>query len=278
MNYSEDIQTLLQYGIIIDDDILVENTLWHLWLFRLLPYIKLYSNQQYEVNFSEIVDLYNFDRDLRNILWELVEHIEIDIKTKLIAETKDINRKEASLDGKYMNAPQEMENLLEDIIESHKEKIKSDINSSPTRLTTDFQKIVHIASFWEVGRILSQFNIIKLQEIIKYYAIPMKKSVQAFLSRINALRKVRNIWGHHDIGLKNNDYLRISTPSMNGSREVFYYFEILLLFNKSIDTLKMIQLREELIHLLQEWEKKYLIDLEQLMWFPQNWEDILLKI
>ena len=80
----------------------------------------------------------------------------------------------------------------------------------------------------------------------------MKKSVQAFLSRINALRKVRNIWGHHDIGLKNNDYLRISTPSMNGSREVFYYFEILLLFNRSIDNLKMIQLREELIHLLQE--------------------------
>ncbi len=278
MNYSEDIQTLLQYGIIIDDDILVENTLWHLWLFRLLPYIKLYSNQRYEVNFSEIVDLYNFDRDLRNILWELVEHIEIDLKTKLIAETKDINRKEASLDGKYMNAPQEMESLLDDIIESHKEKIKSDINSSPTRLTTDFQKIVHIASFWEIGRILSQFNIIKLQEIIKYYAIPMKKSVQAFLSRINALRKVRNIWGHHDICLKNNDYLRISTPSINGSREVFYYFEILLLFNRSIDTLKMIQLREELIHLLQEWEKKYLIDLEQLMWFPQNWEDILLKI
>lgn len=278
MNYSEDIQTLLQYGIIIDDDILVENTLWHLWLFRILPYIKLYSNQQYEVNFSEIVDLYNFDRDLRNILWELVEHIEIDIKTKLITETKDINRKEASLDGKYMNTPQEMESLLDDIIESHKEKIKSDINSSPTRLTTDFQKIVHIASFWEIGRILSQFNIIKLQEIIKYYAIPMKKSVQAFLSRINALRKVRNIWGHHDICLKNNDYLRISTPSINGSREVFYYFEILLLFNKSIDTLKMIQLREELIHLLQEWEKKYLIDLEQIMWFPQNWEDILLKI
>ncbi len=278
MNYSEDIQTLLQYGIIIDDDILVENTLWHLWLFRLLPYIKLYSNQQYEVNFSEIVDLYNFDRDLRNILWELVEHIEIDLKTKLIAETKDINRKEASLDGKYMNAPQEMESLLDDIIESHKEKIKSDINSNPTRLTTDFQKIVHIASFWEIGRILSQFNIIKLQEIIKYYAIPMKKSVQAFLSRINALRKVRNIWGHHDICLKNNDYLRISTPSINGSREVFYYFEILLLFNRSIDTLKMIQLREELIHLLQEWEKKYLIDLEQIMWFPQNWEDILLKI
>lgn len=180
MNYSEDIQTLLQYGIIIDDDILVENTLWHLWLFRILPYIKLYSNQQYEVNFSEIVDLYRFDRDLRNILWELVEHIEIDIKTKLITETKDINRKEVSLDGKYMNTPQEMENLLDDIIESHKEKIKSDINSSPTRLTTDFQKIVHIASFWEMGRMLSQFNIIKLQEIIKYYAIPMKKSVQAF--------------------------------------------------------------------------------------------------
>lgn len=46
-----------------------------------------------------------------------------------------------------MNTPQEMENLLDDIIESHKEKIKSDINSSTTRLTTDFQKIVHIASF-----------------------------------------------------------------------------------------------------------------------------------
>ena len=123
-----DFQVLLteisNHWIEIDDQTTCENALIHFWLFRLLPYIKLYSNDNISWTFTEILDLYDFDRRLRKVIWELVEHIEIDIKTKLVEETTDINWKADNLDWTYMNNPQEMEEILDEIIESSKEKIK----------------------------------------------------------------------------------------------------------------------------------------------------------
>ena len=278
-----DFQVLLteisNHWIQIDEQTTCENALIHFWLFRLLPYIKLYSNDNIFWTFTEILDLYDFDRRLRKVIWELVEHIEIDIKTKLVEETTDINWKAEHLDWTYMNNPQKMEEILTGIIESRKENIKSVSNPDPTRLTTDFWKIIRVCSFWDMWKILKELNSIKLRDIVNYYNIPMQKSIQTFLSRTTSLRKVRNVWWHHEICLKNPWYLRIFSPSStNWSRDLFPHIEVLLIMNKAIDQVKMIELRDKLIELIKEWDRWYAIDILKIIWAPESWEEILMNI
>ena len=264
-----DFQVLLteisNHWIQIDEQTTCENALIHFWLFRLLPYIKLYSNDNIFWTFTEILDLYDFDRRLRKVIWELVEHIEIDIKTKLVEETTDINWKAEHLDWTYMNNPQKMEEILTGIIESRKENIKSVSNPDPTRLTTDL--------------ILKELNSIKLRDIVNYYNIPMQKSIQTFLSRTTSLRKVRNVWWHHEICLKNPWYLRIFSPSStNWSRDLFPHIEVLLIMNKAIDQVKMIELRDRLIELLKQRNMELSVDILKIIWAPESWEEILMNI
>jgi len=275
MNVSSLLSEISKNWIKIDDQNTCESALEHFWLFRLLPYIKLYSNDSIPGTFSEILDLYDYDRRLRKIIWELVEHIEIDIKTKLVEETTDINWNAEHLDWTYINNPQQMEKIIDEIILSRKEKIKSQTNPDPTRLTTDFWKVIRVCSFWDMWQILKELNMLKLRTIVQHYNI----RIQPFLSRISALRKVRNVWWHHEICLRNPWYLRISSPSLtNWSRDLFPHIEILLMMNKSIDQVKMIELRDKLIELLREWDQTFSLDILKIIWTPENWESILNNI
>lgn len=84
------IQQLRDRGLIIDDENVAKHYLSHVSYYRLAGY--WWSMQEDKKNhifkpnsyFSNIVNFYNFDRELRIVLFDAIEKIEISLRTKLI--------------------------------------------------------------------------------------------------------------------------------------------------------------------------------------------------
>ncbi len=88
LSYSQQRQKLIQQGMTVDlPDNQVEHYLSHLNYYRLSGYWYEYRlpNNHFKpsTNFSEIIQLYKFDKSLRILLLDAIEQIEVSIRTKL---------------------------------------------------------------------------------------------------------------------------------------------------------------------------------------------------
>ena len=273
MNIKLLFQYLEQEGVIIDNQEECTKALAHFGLSRLLPYTKIMDKWPL---FSEVMKIYYFDREIRMQIWLLIEILEIDIKTKLVEETTDIDRKADKLSGTYINDTQAMENLLTEIIEKHKEKISSCANPAPTRKTTNFWKMILFCSFWDLGLIFKYLNDLKKVNIVSHYHLPMKKSIQTFSSWLSALRKIRNMWAHHEMCITNPTYLRLSPrASVTGSAKLFIQLEVLLFLCMQIDRPRAEKIREMIIKHLGKGINSLECDILQIIWAPQDRERVL---
>lgn len=84
--YTEQVQLLESRGIIIDDKEFAEQFLSNVNYYKLSGYFKFFEKEDnffHKTHIQEIIDLYYFDRELRNYLMKLIEKIEISLKTKI---------------------------------------------------------------------------------------------------------------------------------------------------------------------------------------------------
>lgn len=81
----EQLQLLRDRGLIIDDD--AEHYLRHLNYYRLagywLPFEQNHSTHSFRTNthFDDVLNLYLFDRELRLLLLDAIERLEVSIRT-----------------------------------------------------------------------------------------------------------------------------------------------------------------------------------------------------
>lgn len=252
MNIDLLITILEEQGVSIDNHRECEAALAHYGLSRLLLYVRLINKPlMNKPLFSDVMELYNFDREIRIQVGLLMEMMEIDIKTKMVEETTDIERRANNLSGQYINNTTNMDQILSDIIQKHTEKLTSPTNPAPVRTTTDFWKIMRVCSFGDIGLIFSNLNDPKKTAIVNHYHLPMQRSVQTFNSWLSALRKVRNMRAHHEICIKHPSYLRISPHAgVSGSASLFTQLEVILFLCMQIDKTRTATIRENIITLL----------------------------
>lgn len=83
--FEEQIQILKNRGLIIDNQKNFKQFLSNVNYYKLCNYLKFFqtSTNEYKVNVQEVIDLYYFDRELRNTILLYLEKIEISIKTKV---------------------------------------------------------------------------------------------------------------------------------------------------------------------------------------------------
>lgn len=272
MNIALLITILEQHGVMIDNRAECEAALAHYGLARLMLYVKLMDNPF----FSDVMELYNLDRDMRIQIGLLMEMLEIDVKTKMVEETTDIERTANNLSGQYINDTVGMEELLSKIIEKHSEKLASSTNPEPVRTTTDFWKIMRVCSFGEMGLIFSNLNDPKRTTIVNHYHLPMQRSVQTFDSWLSALRKIRNMRAHHEICIDNPSYLRISPHAgVNGSSSLFLHLEVILFLCMQINREKTAIIRESIVALIERGERNLEYDILGIIRAPQERRTIL---
>lgn len=91
LTIDEQIERYAERGLIIDDK---DKLIWylkHVWYYCLGIYVKFFQNKETNMfqpwkTFSDILNLYKFDKKLRNLLFDEIQIIEESFKTALIRE------------------------------------------------------------------------------------------------------------------------------------------------------------------------------------------------
>ena len=92
LTIQQQIERLKARGLIIDDDSIAANYLSNISYYRLRAYTFPFQSNDEEkehhfisdnIHFSDIIDLYCFDRKLRTLIFNAIENIEVAIRTKI---------------------------------------------------------------------------------------------------------------------------------------------------------------------------------------------------
>jgi len=203
----EQIQLLKSRGLTIDDENLALQYLSHVSYYRLGEY--WYSLQSDKENhlfkpqsvFSDVIFLYEFDRELRMLLFDVIERIEISLRTKLIYHLSheydpwwfqnfDLFSDNLALVKTLANIEEEISRSKEKYIKDHFKKHKDDQRFPPA------WKTLEQTSFGSLSKLYGNLkNTIKSKDLI---AVELGAVNHTYLpSWLQSIAQIRNYCAHH---------------------------------------------------------------------------------
>ncbi|MGA9211866.1 MAG: Abi family protein [Kaistella sp.] len=203
----EQIQLLKSRGLTIDDENLAVQYLSHVSYYRLGEY--WYSLQSDKENhifkpqsvFSDVIFLYEFDRELRMLLFDVIERIEISLRTKLIYHLShefgpwwfqnfELFTDNLALVKTLANIEEEISRSKEKYIKDHFKKHKDDQRFPPS------WKTLEQTSFGSLSKLYGNLkNTIKSKDLI---AVELGAVNHTYLpSWLQSIAQIRNYCAHH---------------------------------------------------------------------------------
>ena len=203
----EQIQLLKSRGLTIDDENLAVQYLSHVSYYRLGEY--WYSLQSDKENhifkpqsvFSDVIFLYEFDRELRMLLFDVIERIEISLRTKLIYHLShefgpwwfqnfELFTDNLALVKTLANIEEEISRSKEKYIKDHFKKHKDDQRFPPA------WKTLEQTSFGSLSKLYGNLkNTIKSKDLI---AVELGAVNHTYLpSWLQSIAQIRNYCAHH---------------------------------------------------------------------------------
>lgn len=297
----EQITILKNKNLVIDDENYVKSILLRENYFFINGYRYLFIKSLNDktfidgTNFREMYALFNFDRQLRNILFKNILILENNIKSIISYE---LSRKYGFKEKKYLN-PVNFTNdprrtrQVNDLLKKIKRQIS--INGSQHTATKHYQANYGYIPLWIVVKVLSfgivgeLFTILKnedQQAIANIFNI----DVESLLIYLPIIANYRNLCAHEDICYEHKTqkeipttkyHERLNIPKMNGE----YIYGINDLFSLII-MLKRLLSKDNFHMMLSEitYELDYLagrlhsIKIDKVldrMGFPKNYKDIV---
>ncbi len=279
--FEEQCEKLKDYNCIVNDKDFCIKKLKQLNYYRLsgyfLPY-KISDNEYYPVEFETIVDIYDFDTELRNWCILTLEEIEIFIRTQIAYhhateyEPLAYLKKECFSDqekyiGKINDLQKKFDDAIkfhakDDVIEHHLERYEGQF---PIWVLVDYLKFTTLSIFFKC---LKNSDKIK---IIKRFPNP-KMRYEEVESHLHCLSVLRNSCAHYE-----RLYYKIFSPIPKGVPETAgkrIFSRILAMKNIYPDITKW---NDELVPKLEQIINKYIksINLEHIG-FPQNeWQQAI---
>jgi abortive infection bacteriophage resistance protein len=262
-NTTEQIEKLKSRGMILDGkDSKIEEVLLDIGYYRLGFYWFPFSNPQTHdfitnIKFSDVLSLYYFDTDLKNILIKYLTRFEINLRTKLIYEVSNHYPTSPTwfIDPNVVN---------KDFIDSFDRYYSNDFKRNNSAIKKHHEKYLNdkYAPAWKTIEFLTFGSILKLYSAIKsedlkakiaeYYEV---KRPKVFEAHVRTVLNVRNICAHNGVlfdyrppkGIKQIPDLDIDHKNRNTLEGVlklisFYLGKISMNrkneFDDSIETLK----------------------------------------
>ena len=199
----EQIKLLKSRGLIINNEKFAEDILSNITYYRLSAYMKFFQNNdsfKSGITFEDIMCLYNFDKELKSLIFESIRLIEISLRTKICLHmcTKygshwfyDVNCYKTEDD--YKKTLDILENeigLKKDTFIKYYYKKYSEPNLPP------FWMLSEVLSMGDLSKILNGINFKDVKEIAasitqNYYIAPV------LTNWVHVLATVRNICAHH---------------------------------------------------------------------------------
>ncbi|WP_036196358.1 Abi family protein [Maribacter antarcticus] len=288
INLDEQIARLRNRGLIINDDDIAKQYLKNISYFRLQGYWWEFQtdkqNHKFKegTNFTDVINLYTFDRKLKLLLFDIIERVEIALRTKLVyypsielgqwwfEDLKSFHSKDF-FNESVREIDKELLRTKEVFVEKHYEKYGS-TNRPPA------YKTLEVVSFGCLSKIYSNLrnDIVCKNRIASEFDLPNSNFLKSWLLAFNT---TRNIIAHHSrlwnrklhlppkiLGKPNSNF--VSPPA--DPRSMYYLISCLLyVLNKVSPGHSQ---KEKLKILFKEND---FVD-KQEMGFPENWEENLL--
>lgn len=201
------IKLLENRGLIIDDKELANHYLSHVSYYRLAGYWwPMQSDKEKHIFkegslFSDAIHLYNFDRELKLLIFEVIEKIEISLRTKMIyylshefdpwwfEQTNHFIDSQALVKTLYA-LQEEVDRSKETFIKEHKKKYNKDFRFPPS------WKTLELTSFGGLSKLYGNLkNTINSKDLIaKDFGAVNHTYLPSWLQSI---AQIRNICAHH---------------------------------------------------------------------------------
>ena len=204
---SDQIIKLKSRGLLINDISIAEAYLKDVGYYRLSgywwPMLADRSTRIFKPNstFENIIAIYNFDRELRLLIFDIIEKIEIAFRTKLIYHAslelspwwfEDSNHFKNAIahNDTLISIDRELQQTKENFIKQHYLKYNTDTRRPPS------WKTMEIASFGSISKLYGNLkNTIKAKNII---ANEFGTANHSYLpSWLQSISQIRNIIAHH---------------------------------------------------------------------------------
>lgn len=231
--------------------------------------------------FEDVIDLYNFDRHFRLIVFNAIERIEISLRTKLIYHLSLQYGAEWYLNPSLFEDPKRYNSfvakLFLDISNSSEEFIKKHFENHPTEQPES----------WKAMEVLTLGSLSKLYQNLKHQLPEKNKIAQEFglynqkylSSWLLAITVTRNIIAHHSrlwnrVIINKYDWptttpnpLLNYVPDNRQRRKIFPLLSAVIYMNNEISPGNSI--KQELIGLFDRFPNIHL----SRMGFPSNWQN-----
>jgi abortive infection bacteriophage resistance protein len=203
----EQINQLRERGLIINPNDEAEHYLSHISYYRLGEYWYVMQEDKVEhkfkpnSKFADVIALYNFDRELRILLFDVIEKLEISLRTKMIYHLShefnpwwfqnfDLFKDSRALVKTLSNLEQEVARTKDITIKSHFKKHKDDLRFPPA------WKSLEQTSFGALSKLYGNLkNPIKSKDTIaKEYGAVNHTYLPSWLQSIS---QIRNHCAHH---------------------------------------------------------------------------------
>jgi len=199
----DQIKLLKSRDLVIADENFAEEILSNITYYRLSAYMKYFQKEDKffpNITFNDIVELYNFDKELKLLIFEYIRLLEVSLRAKICLHmcTKYgshwfYNKNNFKSDKDYKKTLEILENekgLKKDTFIKYYFEKYSEPNLPP------FWMISEVLSMGDLSKILSGLNFKDLKEIAKYLT-PNYFTYPVLANWIHVLATIRNICAHH---------------------------------------------------------------------------------
>jgi len=207
LTIEQQIQQLKDRGLTIEDRSNAVHFLSQISYYRLAGYWwPMQADKETHVfkpnsRFSDVIALYNFDRELRILLFDMIEKIEISLRSKLIYHLSNefdpwwfqnttLFTNTSELIKTLFSLEEEIERSKDVFIKEHKRKHKDDLRLPPA------WKTLELTSFGSLSRLYGNLkNTVKSKDTI---ARELGTVNHTFLpSWLQSIAQIRNYCAHH---------------------------------------------------------------------------------
>ncbi len=208
LTVEEQINRLKERGLLISDINLARKYLSHISYYRLAgywwPMQENDENHNFKINstFENVIKLYNFDAELRLVLFDVIEKIEISLRTKLIYhlshdfnpwwfQDPDLFKDTPALVKSLEKIREEVDRSKDRFIKEHKRKYKKDLRFPPSWKTLELSSLGGLSKLY--GNLK---NTVAAKDRI---AIEFGAVNHTFLpSWLQSIAQIRNLCAHHN--------------------------------------------------------------------------------
>lgn len=204
LRFEQQVQLLAARGLQIDDQQRAEHYLAHINYYRLagycLPFEADHATHQFRpgVRFDDVIGLYVFDRELRLLVLDAIERIEVSVRTQWAYHFAHAVSPHGYLDAQHAHSTRQharqlailatsVESLNEAFVAHHRNKYDD----------PDMPPVWVACEMLSLGQLSQWFTLLKPMALRKQMSRCYQLDQQVLQSALHHLTYVRNICAHH---------------------------------------------------------------------------------